>query len=101
MTIDVKELKRARKLGVEVDVDFSVQAHGRIVARTFQEEPRYDIATSQGVLCNVPGSALRDSLTVAEEPSKDEALNSSASEELSSGDEDALPASHPLTIGLR
>ncbi len=97
MTINVKELKRARKLGVEVDV----QAHGRIVARTFQEEPRYDIATSQGVLCNVPESALRDSLTVAEEPSRDEALNSSPSEELSSGDEDALPASRPLTIGLR
>ncbi len=99
MTIDVKELKRARKLGVEVDVD--LRAHGRIVARTFEEETRYDIATSQGLLCNVPESALRDSLTVAEEPSKDEALISSASEELSSGDEDALPASRPLTIGLR
>ncbi len=97
MTINVKELKRARKLGAEVDV----QAHGRIVARTFQEEPHYDIATSQGVLCNVPESALRDSLTVAEEPSRDEALNSSPSEELSSADEDALPASRPLTIGLR
>ncbi len=71
MTIDAKELKRARKLGVEVDVDLSVQAHGRIVARTFQEEPHYDIATSQGLLYNVPESALRDSLTVAEEPSKD------------------------------
>ena len=99
MTIDAKELKSARKLGVEVDID--LRAHGRIVARTFEEEPRYDIATSQGVLCNVPESALRDSLTVAEGPSKDEALISSASEELSSGDEDALPASGPLTIGLR